>query len=522
MIMGSIYVTAGAIIVGVPLGCWPPSIMAKFCPAPLYKILKPAVDLLAGIPSIVYGFFGLMVIVPFGAGPVRRSAAASSMLTASILLGIMILPTIISVSESCHPRCARQLLRGRPGLGRQPRAQRVLCRVLPAAKSGIMAGIILGVGRAIGETMAVIMVAGNQPRMPDSLLEGVRTLTGNIVMEMGYAAGPAPGGPHRHRRGAVRVYPHDQPAVFHPQEKGEQSVSDMADNMKQAKSAQDIVAVNKPTLQQAVKHYKKSPFSLFLRVIVTLAAVITVSVLLFLVAYIVIMGVPNLKPALFALEYTSENASMLPALINTVIMTVMSLVVAVPVGIFSAIYLVEYAKRGNKLVGVVRITAETLSGIPSIVYGLFGYLFFGVSLGWSYSMIGGALTMSIMILPLIMRTTEEALMSVPDSFREGSFGLGAGKLRTVFRIILPSAMPGILSGIILGIGRIVGETAALMFTSGTVAQVAVNPMDSGRTLAVHMYDLSRRGPAHQRGRLCHRRGAAGAGGGHQCPVLLCG
>ena len=270
-------------------------------------------------------------------------------------------------------------------------------------------------------------------------------------------------------------------------------MSDMAENMKQAKSAQDIVAVNKPTLQQAVKQYKKSPFSLFLRVIVTLAAVITVSVLLFLVAYIVIMGVPNLKPALFSLEYTSENASMLPALINTVIMTVMSLVVAVPVGIFSAIYLVEYAKRGNKLVGVVRITAETLSGIPSIVYGLFGYLFFGVSLGWSYSMIGGALTMSIMILPLIMRTTEEALMSVPDSFREGSFGLGAGKLRTVFRIILPSAMPGILSGIILGIGRIVGETAALIYTASSVAKIPTSVFSSTRTLAVHMYLLSNEG-----------------------------
>ena len=157
----------------------------------------------------------------------------------------------------------------------------------------------------------------------------------------------------------------------------------------------------------------------------------------------------------------------------------------------------EYAKRGNKLVGVVRITAETLSGIPSIVYGLFGFLFFGVSFGWGYSMLGGALTMAIMILPLIMRTTEEALMSVPDSFREGSFGLGAGKLRTVFRIILPSAMPGILSGIILGVGRIVGETAALMFTSGTVAQVAINPMDSGRTLAVHMYNLLNEGLARE-------------------------
>ena len=258
-----------------------------------------------------------------------------------------------------------------------------------------------------------------------------------------------------------------------------------------------VQAINTPTFRQTMLQYKASPLSLALRILVTAAAILTVAVLLFLVAYIVIMGLPNLKPSLFELEFTSENASLLPALINTVIMTVLSLVVAVPVGIFSAIYLVEYARRGNKLVGVVRITAETLSGIPSIVYGLFGYLFFVISFGWGYSMIGGALTMAIMILPLIMRTTEEALMSVPDSFREGSFGLGAGKLRTVFRIILPSAMPGILSGIILGIGRIVGETAALMFTSGTVAQVAVNPMDSGRTLAVHMYNLLNEGLARE-------------------------
>ena len=270
-------------------------------------------------------------------------------------------------------------------------------------------------------------------------------------------------------------------------------MSDMTDNVKQTKAPSQIEAINKPTFQQALKQYRRSPFSLFLRVIVTLAAIITVAVLLFLVAYIVVMGVPNLRPSLFALEYNSENASLLPALINTVIMTFLSLLAAVPVGIFSAIYLVEYAKRGNKLVGVVRITAETLSGIPSIVYGLFGFLFFGISFGWGYSMLGGALTMAIMILPLVMRTTEEALMSVPDSFREGSFGLGAGKLRTVFRIILPSAMPGILSGIILGVGRIVGETAALMFTSGTVAQVAVNPMQSGRTLAVHMHNLLNEG-----------------------------
>lgn len=254
-----------------------------------------------------------------------------------------------------------------------------------------------------------------------------------------------------------------------------------------------LVPINKTTARQALRQYRASPLSLLLRLLVTLSAFLTAAVLLFLIVYIVAMGVPNLKPQLFSLTYNSENASLFPALVNTVIMTFLSLLFAVPIGIFSAVYLVEYARRGNKLVKVVRVTAETLSGIPSIVYGLFGFLFFGVSFGWGYSMLGGALTMAIMILPLVMRTTEEALLSVPDSFREGSFGLGAGKLRTVFQIILPSAMPGILSGVILGVGRIVGETAALMFTSGTVAQVAVNPMASGRTLAVHMYNLLNEG-----------------------------
>ena len=174
-------------------------------------------------------------------------------------------------------------------------------------------------------------------------------------------------------------------------------------------------------------------------------------------------------------------------------MTLVSLLIALPHGIFAAIYLVEYAKRGNKFVGIIRTTAETLAGIPSIVYGLFGMLFFVTALEWSYSMLAGAFTLSIMILPLIIRTTEEALISVPDSYREGSFGLGAGRLRTVFRIVLPSAVPGILSGVILSIGRIVGETAALIYTAGTVADIPPDLLSSGRTLAVHMYALSNEG-----------------------------
>ena len=251
--------------------------------------------------------------------------------------------------------------------------------------------------------------------------------------------------------------------------------------------------INKQTFSQKMKAYKRSPLSFLLMLLVTVSAAITVLILLFLIAYILIKGVPYLTPSLFAWEYNSENVSLMPALINTVIMTFLSLLIAGPLGIFAAIYLVEYAKRGNKLVAVIRVTAETLSGIPSIVYGLFGFLLFAVTFGWSYTIMGGALTLAMMILPLIIRTTEEALKSVPDSYREGSFGLGAGRLRTVFKIVLPSAVPGILAGIILAVGRIVGETAALMYTAGTVAGVPDNLMSSGRTLAVHMYVLTNEG-----------------------------
>ena len=201
-------------------------------------------------------------------------------------------------------------------------------------------------------------------------------------------------------------------------------------------------------------------------------------------------------------------------------MTAFALLIATPLGIFAAIWLVEYARRGSKLVKVVRVTTETLQGIPSIVYGLFGMLFFVTQLHWGYSMIAGAFTLAIMVLPVIMRTTEEALIAVPDSYREGSFGLGAGKLRTVFTIVLPSAMPGILSGVILATGRIVGETAALIYTASSVAKIPTSVFSSTRTLAVHMYLLSNEGSTSARPTA--PRGAAGAGAGHQLPVRLCG
>mgnify|MGYP004714651263 FL=1 len=252
--------------------------------------------------------------------------------------------------------------------------------------------------------------------------------------------------------------------------------------------------VKKETFKDKLKQYKNAPFSFVLMILVMLCAAITAVTLIFIVIYILVKGVPNLTPSLFSPTYNTENVSMLPAIINTFIMTLISLLIAVPLGIFSAVYLVEYAKRGNKIVGIIRMTTETLSGIPSIIYGLFGFLFFVTTMHLGYTILSGALTLAIMILPLIMRTTEEALKSVPDSYREGSFGLGAGKLRTVFRIIVPTAIPGILSGIILATGRIAGETAALIFTAGTGTKIAAKFWsDSGRTLAVHMYNLTSEG-----------------------------
>ena len=249
----------------------------------------------------------------------------------------------------------------------------------------------------------------------------------------------------------------------------------------------------KNDFSQKMHSYLRHPASLIMMILVKLAALITFTVLIFLIVYIPVHGVPYLKPSLFSLHYNSENASLMPALINTVIMTLLSLLLAVPIGIFSAIFLAEYAGKGNKFVDIIRLTTETLSGIPSIVYGLFGMLFFVSTCHWGFSLLAGAFTLAIMILPLIMRTTEEALLSVPDSYREGSFGLGAGKLRTVFYIVLPSAVPGILAGVILAIGRIVGETAALIYTAGSVAQVPSSVLGSGRTLAVHMYLLASEG-----------------------------
>ena len=242
-----------------------------------------------------------------------------------------------------------------------------------------------------------------------------------------------------------------------------------------------------------LKEYLNRPLSFVMFLLIIISTVITALTVVFIIGYIFIKGVPNLSLDLFSLKYSSSNQSMLPSIINTVYLTALTLLLSVPIGIFSAIYLAEYSRKNSFFVKIINIANETLSGIPSIVYGLFGFLAFMISKKWGYSLLAGVITLEIMVLPLIIRTSQEAMLGVDNTFREASYGLGAGKLRTVFKIVLPSAMPGILSGIILAIGRIVGETAALIYTAGTVPEAATKLTSSSRTISVHLYCLLNEG-----------------------------
>lgn len=265
--------------------------------------------------------------------------------------------------------------------------------------------------------------------------------------------------------------------------------------------ARGIVPINRQRFADKLQAYLKKPFSFALFLLICLATLITAAIVVWILAYVLIRGIPNLKPELFAWRWTSDNMSMMPSLINTLSIAGLSLLVAGVIGIFAAIFMVEYAKSTNIFVRIVRVAAETLSGIPSIVFGIFGMILFTDAFGWGLTILGGSLTMAMMIMPLIMRTTEEALLAVPASFREGSYALGAGKLRTIFVIILPSAMPGIISGVILGLGRVVGETMALVFTAGSAFNIKrpAGPMSQGCTLTVYMYSIISENPSEYAG-----------------------
>lgn len=491
MIVGTFAATVGALLFGGVLGYFTAVFIAFFCPKRLKKIFSSVINLLAGIPSVVYGFFGIVFLLPLLSNIAPNNG--SGLLATSIILGIMILPTVVSLSKTSIEAVPQQYYEGAVALGSN-HSEAAFKVVVPAAKSGIFASLVLGVGRALGETMAVVMVAGNAPTYPNGLFGSFRVMTANIVMEMGYAGELQEGA--LIATGVVLL-------IFI-------LIVNMIFNTISNKSVKKIVSVTsqrgsrkRMSLFSGVKE-KIGAFLYTIKIAsvgkwaAIVSGVLSGIALILIMGFVFVNGLPELitNPHLIfgKYEFGSENITILPSIVATLMAVVLSLVIAVPIGIMTAVFLNEYTKKNNIFVRVIRTAIDILSGVPSIVYGLFGMITFVKVFGGSSSVIAGSLTVSIMLLPTIVRSTEESLKAVEDSLREGSFALGAGKLRTIFKIVLPASLSGIISAVILSMGRVVSESAPFLYTMGSViSAVPKGYGDSGATLAVALYQLSGEG-----------------------------
>lgn len=491
MIVGTFAATVGALLFGGVLGYFTAVFIAFFCPKRLKKIFSSVINLLAGIPSVVYGFFGIVFLLPLLSNIAPNNG--SGLLATSIILGIMILPTVVSLSKTSIEAVPQQYYEGAVALGSN-HSEAAFKVVVPAAKSGIFASLVLGVGRALGETMAVVMVAGNAPTYPNGLFGSFRVMTANIVMEMGYAGELQEGA--LIATGVVLL-------IFI-------LIVNMIFNTISNKSVKKIVSVTsqrgsrkRMSLFSGVKE-KIGAFLYTIKIAsvgkwaAIVSGVLSGIALILIMGFVFVNGLPELitNPHLIfgKYEFGSENITILPSIVATLMAVVLSLVIAVPIGIMTAVFLNEYTKKNNIFVRVIRTAIDILSGVPSIVYGLFGMITFVKIFGGSSSIIAGSLTVSIMLLPTIVRSTEESLKAVEDSLREGSFALGAGKLRTIFKIVLPASLSGIISAVILSMGRVVSESAPFLYTMGSViSAVPKGYGDSGATLAVALYQLSGEG-----------------------------
>ena len=496
MLVNSLIVTLGAIIIGGTVGVFTAIFLAFWCPDKFHlkykgknKFLKKCVDLinkinlrtifdqiikvLAGIPSIVYGLFGLEILVSAFSG--GSPIGGKGIMTCSIMLAIMILPTVTSLSKNALDAVPAQYYEGALALG-NTKAQAVFRVVVPAARSGIISALILGVGRAVGEAMAVIWVSGNRALFPTGLFSFIRTLTTNIVMEMGYAT-------NIHRSALIATGLVLLVLVL---------IITLSMNLvpKEFKGKRGNKVLHGDASAKPVFR-KKGALPMVGAIFGMVCAGIVGAMLLLIILYILISGVGCLTADFLFGEASINEPTLGPALLATLELIGITLVIALPVGICAAIYLNEYAKKGSKIVKVIRTFIDTLSGVPSIVFGLFGYLLFVRIFG--RSVFAGAFTMVLVVLPTIIRSTEEALFAVPMPLREASYGLGASKVRTIFKIVLPSAFPGIATASILAIGRIIGESAALIFTMGTAFNFSGNPGSAGSSLAVLLYSCANEG-----------------------------
>ena len=488
MIVGSLYVTILSTLIGGGFGLFTAIYISMFCPKKLKIVLSQIIDLLAGIPSIVYGFFGMIVLVPFLKN-ISPNGVGEGVLASSIILGIMILPTITSISRYNLEAVYKYYYDGAVALG-STHSQAIFGVIVKAAKSGIFSAMVLGMGRAIGETMAVMMIAGNAPFIPKDLFSYFRTMTINIALEMGYAAGI-------HRSSLIAtafvllLFILLLNIILYLI-KGNHinfSFSSIIDLFSIKKIKNDI---NNFSFKN-IKMKNVSIKSEILKYISIFATIVSTFSLIFIVLFILIRGVPYINFNLLFGESNNSQMTLFPAIVSTAMMLFMALIIAVPIGVFSAIYLTEYSKANGKLIYVIRIFTDSLSGIPSIVFGLFGMLIFLDLFGIGRNILAGSFTLVLIILPSIIRQTEETLISIPASLREGSLALGASKVRTIFKIVLPCGFSGIITAVILSIGRIVGESAALIYTSGAVRYMPAGYFSAGSSFAVMMWMFSSEG-----------------------------
>lgn len=526
MIIGTLAATVGALVIGGTLGYFTAVFIAFYCPERLKKIFSSTVNLLAGIPSVVYGFFGITFLLPLLANFAPNNG--SGLLATSLILGIMIMPTVVSLSKTSLEAVPRAYYEGALALG-STHSQAVFGTVTKSAKSGVTASLVLGIGRALGETMAVVMVAGNSVAYPDSLFNSFRVLTANIVMEMGYAGEVQQGAlvatgvillvfvlivnmifgaiSKKTIKSAV-----NKTGLFSRIFKKDDEKSNVTGKITNGiatdeKGGEKTDAKNGVTKRNIVFEKIGDSFSSLKYKMKTASVGAGVSVgagifagitLLLIIGFVLVKGAPTLFSSPHLLfgkyEFNSEKITILPSIVTTLMTVALSLLVAVPIGICTAIFLNEYAKKNNVFIKIIRGAIDLLNGVPSIVYGLFGMITFVALIKGRSTIMAGSLTVGIMLLPTIVRSTEESLKSVQDSLREGSFALGAGKMRTIFKIVLPSALPGILSAIILSMGRVISESAPFIYTMGSViSAIPTGYFDSNATLAVALYRLSGEG-----------------------------
>lgn len=528
LIVGTLLVTFGAMVFAVPLGLASAIFISELASPRLRQTLKPAIELLAGIPSVLYGFFGLVILVRLIQDWAHVSSG-ESVLAGSILLGIMALPTIISVSEDALSSIPRFLKEGSLALG-ATHWQTIARVLLPAALPGITAAIILGIGRAVGETMAVIMVTGNAGIIPDpiwNIFSPVRTLTGTLGIEMGEVA---VGSLHYHALFGVAVLLLTISLIVNllslevmkwlhrTQTGGKNGHKSLLQSIpvdltfitpylswiviigclllltlvglwEGAVAVLVILAIN----ALVCRFCKKQQIQQIWFSGIALVMVLVVAILIFILYDIFSHGLPYVSLEFITQPPTNlgRGGGIFPAIVGTFYLILGSIALAFPLGIGAAIYLVEYTKE-NTLTKIIRTATDLLNGTPSIVFGLFGFTFLVIFLGFGISLIAGIITLALMVLPTVIRTTEEALRSVPDSLREGSYALGATKWQTVRRVVLPPAMPGIITGAILAIGRAAGETAPIMFTAVVFMQKRLpeSLLDPVMALPYHLFVLA--------------------------------